>query len=150
MAILHPRCAALDVHKKSVTVAVRTRVSGREYTLETAEFRTYTHDLERLAEWLKERRVKHVAMESTGVYWKPVWNVLESTRWKLNLLLVNPAQVKALPGCKTDRHDARRIAAYLQQGLLRGSFVRAKHQREWREIAPRRTHLQADRSLVMQ
>ena len=149
MNIVHLRCAALDVHKKSVTVAVRTRVNGREYSLETAEFRTYTTDLERLAEWLKERKVKHVAMESTGVYWKPVWNVLEGARWKFHLLLVNPQQVKALPGCKTDRHDAKRIAEYLQQGLLRGSFVPPKQQREWRELTRRRAHLQGDRNRVI-
>src|SRR5436190_16231567 len=141
MNIVHLRCAALDVHKKSVTVAVRTRVNGRQYSLETAEFRTYTEDLERLAEWLKEHKVKHVAMESTGVYWKPVWNVLESPRWKFQLLLVNPAQVKALPGEKTDPRDAKRIAAYLQQGLLRGSFVPPQLQRQWRELTRARTHL---------
>lgn len=93
MDILHPRCAALDVHKKLVTAAVRTHVKGCQYHIETAEFRTYTSDQERQAEWLKQRRVKHVAMESTGVYWKPVWNVLKHR--KFQLLLVNPAQVKA-------------------------------------------------------
>jgi transposase len=149
MHIVHPRCAALDVHKKSVTVAVRTRVSVRESAVEIAEFRTFTADLERLAEWLKERKVKHVAMESTGVYWKPVWNVLESGRWKFHLLLVNPQQVKALPGRKTDRHDAKRIAEYLQQGLLRGSFVPPRQQREWRELTRRRAHLQGDRNRVI-
>ena len=149
MHIVHPRCAALDVHKKSVTVAVRTRVTGRESAVEIAEFRTFTTDLERLAEWLKERKVKDVAMESTGVYWRPVWNILELTHWKFNLLLVNPAQVKALPGEKTDPRDARRIAGFLQQGLLRGSFVPSKQQREWRELTRRRAHLQGDRNRVI-
>jgi transposase len=124
-------------------------LNRREHTVETAVFRTYTRDLERLAEWLKEHRVKYVAMESTGVYWRPVWNVLELTRWKFHLLLVNPAQVKALPGEKTDPRDARRIAGYLQQGLLRGSFVPSRRQREWRELTRRRTHLQGDRNRVI-
>jgi transposase len=149
MNIVHPYCAALDVHKKSVTACARTRVNRRECAVETAQFRTYTEDLERLAQWLQERKVKYVAMESTGVYWKPVWNVLERTRWKFHLLLVNPQQVKALPGRKTDRRDAERIAEYLQEGLLRGSFVPSKQQREWRELTRRRAHLQGDRNRVI-
>jgi transposase len=149
MSIVHRCCAALDVHKESVTVCVRTGVNRREQTLETAKFGTFTEDLEQLAEWLQQRKVRHVAMESTGVYWKPVWNVLELTRRHFRLLLVNPAQVKALPGKKTDRRDANRICGYLQQGLLRGSFVPGRQQREWRELTRRRTHLQGDRNRVI-
>lgn len=149
MNIVHRRCAALDVHKKSVTVCVRTRINGKTEQIETAQFNTYTEDLERLAEWLRERKIKHVAMESTGVYWRPVWNILELTRWKFHLLLVNPAQVKALPGEKTDPRDAKRIAGFLQQNLLRGSFVPSKQQREWRELTRRRAHLQGDRNRVI-
>jgi transposase len=117
--------------------------------METAKFRTFTEDLEQLAEWLKQRKVRHVAMESTGVYWKPVWNVLELTRQHFRLLLVNPAQVKALPGKKTDRRDAKRICGYLQPGLLRGSLVPGRQQREWRELTRRRAHLQGDRNRVI-
>jgi len=102
-----------------------------------------------MAEWLKTRKVRHVAMESTGVYWKPVWNVLESGKWKFDLVLVNPQQVRALPGKKTDREDSARISAYLQQGLLRGSFVPPKQTRELRELTRRRTHLQGDRNRVI-
>jgi len=149
MSIVHRCCAALDVHKESVTVCVRTGISRREQTLETAKFGTFTEDLEQLAEWLKQRKVRHVAMESTGVYWKPVWNVLELTRRHFRLLLVNPAQVKALPGKKTDRRDAKRICGYLQQGLLRGSLVPGREQREWRELTRRRAHLQGDRNRVI-
>ena len=149
MSIVHRCCAALDVHKQSVTVCVRTGISRREQTLETAKFGTFTEDLEQLAEWLKQRKVRHVAMESTGVYWKPVWNVLELTRRHFRLLLVNPAQVKALPGKKTDRRDAKRICGYLRQGLLRGSLVPGRQQREWRELTRRRTHLQGDRNRVI-
>ena len=166
MNIVHRRCAALDVHKKSVTVCVRIRVDRKTEQVETAQFNTYSEDLERLAEWLRQHKVKHVAMESTGVYWRPVWNVLELTRWKFKLMLVNPAQVKALPGEKTDPRDAQRIAGFLQQdccavvsfrasagflqqGLLRGSFVPGQQQREWRELTRRRTHLQGDRNRVI-
>ena len=119
MSLLYRRCAGLDVHKKSISV------------------------------WLKTRKVRHVAMESTGVYWQPVWNVLEATKWKFDLLLVNPQLVRALPGKKTDREDSARIAGYLQQGLLRGSFVPPKPTRELRELTRRRAHLQGDRNRVI-
>jgi transposase len=100
----------------------------------------FTCDLRSMADWLKARKVRHIAMESTGVYGKPVWNVLESTRWKFDLLLVNPQLVRALPGKKTDREDSERISGYLQQGLLRGSFVPPKGTRELRELTRRRAH----------
>ena len=102
-----------------------------------------------MAQWLKEHKVRHVAMESTGVYGKPVWNVLEASRWKFDVLLVHPQQVRALPGKKTDREDAARIAGYLQEGLLRGSFVPPPTTRELRELTRRRTHLQGDRNRVI-
>jgi transposase len=102
-----------------------------------------------MADWLKARKVRHVAMESTGVYWKPVWNVLESTKWKFGLLLVNPQLVRALPGKKTDREESERVSRYLQQGLLRGSFVPPKPTRELRELTRRRAHLQGDRNRVI-
>jgi transposase len=92
--------------------------------MEEAVFATFTQDLRRLSEWLKQRRVKQVAMESTGVYWIPVWNVLEGG--SLSLTLVNPATVRALQGRKTDRIDARRIAEYMQYGLLGAVLSRPK------------------------
>jgi transposase len=99
------------------------RIHSHKVESVTEVFGTVTQELERLAEWLRKHKVKHVAMESTGVYWIPVWNVLESSRWKLELLLVNALQVRALPGQKTDRVDCNRIAELHQYGLLRGSFV---------------------------
>jgi transposase len=139
----------MDVHKKSISVCVRVRSARDHFETETAVFRTFTRDLEQMAEWLKARKVRRVAMESTGVYWKPVWNVLEASRWKFDLLLVNPQQVRALPGKKTDREDAARIARYLQEGLLRGSFVPPQPTRQLRELTRRRTHLQGDRNRVI-
>jgi transposase len=149
VSLLYRRCAGLDVHQKSISACIRIRISSRKLQTETAVFGTYTRDLERLAEWLKQFQVKQVAMESTGVYWKPVWNVLEAARWKFVLLLVNPQQVHALPGKKTDQQDCERIAAYLQQGLLRGSFVPPQPIRELRELTRRRVHLQGDRNRII-
>jgi len=149
VSLVYRRCAGLDVHKKSISVSVRLQPVGQGSRLESATFGTFTGDLKVMAEWLKARQVRHVAMESTGVYWKPVWNVLEASKWKFHLLLVNPQLVRALPGRKTDREDSERISGYLQQGLLRGSFVPPKPTREWRELTRRRTHLQGDRNRVI-
>ena len=149
MSLMYRRCAGLDVHKESISVCARVRVAGGRQETESARFGTFTRDLNDMADWLKARQIRHVAMESTGVYWRPVWNVLESTKWKFDLLLVNPQLVRALPGRKTDQEDSGRIAGYLQQGLLRGSFVPPKEIRELRELTRRRTHLQSDRNRVI-
>jgi len=114
-----------------------------------AVFGTFTADLERLRDWLKEHKVKQVAMESTGVYWIPVWNVLEPVRFRFELLLVNPQLVRALRGRKTDRIDAARIAEFLQYGLLHGSFVPPRPIRELRDLTRLRVHLQQDRNRVI-
>ncbi|HEY7615840.1 MAG TPA: IS110 family transposase [Terriglobales bacterium] len=147
MTLLYRRCAGIDVHKKSLAVGVR--VGAEESEIESATFGTFTRDLKEMAEWLKARKIRHVAMESTGVYWKPVGNVWESSKWKFDLLLVNPQQVRALPGKKTDGEDGKRISGYLQPGLLRGSFVPPKPMRELRELTRRRTHLPGDRNRVI-
>jgi transposase len=148
MKLLYRRCAGLDVHKKSVTACVRRQVKGSsEVETEEAVFGTYTQELLRLGQWFKDRGVRQVAMESTGVYWMPVWNILE--RGSLDLMLVNPATVRALQGKKTDRIDARRIAEYLQYGLLSGSFVPPKPVRQLRELTRMRVHVQQDRNRVI-
>ncbi|MBV8732298.1 MAG: IS110 family transposase [Acidobacteriia bacterium] len=149
MSIIYRRCAGLDVHKKSISVCAQAQVGGQQPRKEPAIFGTFTCDLQAMADWLKARKVRHVAMESTGVYWKPVWNVLESSKWKFDLLLVNPQLVRALPGKKTDHEDSERICGYLQQGLLRGSFVPPKRTRELRELTRRRAHLEGDRNRVI-
>jgi transposase len=149
MKILYRRCAALDVHKKTVCACVRQANGKAEVQVERATFGTYTDDLEQLAEWLKERKVKRVAMESTGVYWIPVWNVLEQSRFRLELLLVNPALVKALPGQKTDPKDAGRIAELHQYGLLRGSFIPPLPIRQLRDLVRSRVHVQQDRNRMI-
>jgi transposase len=142
------RCSAgLDIHRDTVSTCVRRRVRGQaEATIEEEVFGTFTQELERLRCWLKQHHVRQVARESTGVYWIPTWNVLERG---FTLTLVNPATVRALQGQKTDRIDARRIAEYLQYGLLRGSFIPPKPIRELRELTRMRVHLQQDRNRVV-
>jgi transposase len=148
MRVVYRRCAGLDVHKDSVSACIRRRVKGsKETEVEEEVFSTCTRDLVRMHKWLRARSVKRVAMESTGVYWIPVWNVLEGG--SLDLTLVNPATVRALQGKKTDRIDAGRIAEYLQYGLLSGSFVPPKPVRQLRELTRMRVHVQQDRSRVI-
>jgi len=143
------RCAALDVHKKIISACVRKHVDKGKVEIERQEFGTFTCDLESLGEWLLSHKVRQVAMESTGVYWIPVWNVLEESRFRLNLTLVNPAVVKAMPGKKTDAKDAGRIAELHQYGLLRGSFIPPPEIRKLRDLTRRRAHLQQDRNRVI-
>ena len=150
MRSLYRRCAGLDIHQKSVSVCIRMRAPGSpKVELDEAVFGTFTQDLERLAEWLKEHRVRQIAMESTGVYWQPIWNILEQRKYGFKLMLVNPATVRALQGRKTDRIDARRIAEYLQYGLLRGSCIPPKPVRCLRELTRMRVHIQQDRNRVV-
>lgn len=147
MQIIYRRCAGLDIHEKSVTACIRI-VKGRQIETVEATFPTFTEDLEQLRDWLVRHRIQRVAMESTGVYWRPVWNILERRPAKLDLLLLNPQHVKALPGHKTDRVDAARIAELTQYGLVRASFVPPGEIRELRDLVRRRVHLQQDRSRV--
>ena len=149
MQLLYRRCAGLDVHQKSISVCVRIRQSSKQVEIQENVFGTFTQDLERLRAWLREHKVKQVAMESTGVYWIPVWNILEPARCGFELLLVNPQTVRALRGAKTDRIDARRIAEFLQYGLLRGSFVPPRPVRQFRDLTRMRVQVQRDRNRVI-
>jgi transposase len=106
-------------------------------------FGTRTDDLRALADWLRQYGVTHVAMEATGVYWKPVWNILEG---QFELLLVNPQHLKAIPGKKTDMKDGERIADLLQHGLLRASFVPPIAVRELHDLTRSRASLAQERS----
>jgi transposase len=119
MEVLHPKCAGLDVHKDTVVACART-ASGVEVKQEVATFGTTTKDLLSLSDWLAERGCSHVAMEATGVYWKPVWHVLEDS---FALVLANAMHIKNVPGRKTDVNDAMWIADLLAHGLIRASFV---------------------------
>ena len=135
MQVVHEVCCGLDVHKKSVTACVLW-ASGRRR--QTRAFGTFTRELLELGDWLRACGVTHVAMESTGVYWKPVWNLLEG---QFEVLLVNAQHIKAVPGRKTDQKDSEWIADLLQHGLLRASFVPPTPIRELRDLTRYRASL---------
>lgn len=141
MEVVYSRCCGLDVHKASVVACVITP-DGQE----TRTFGTMTGDLLQLADWLVEQGVTHVAMESTGVYWKPVFNLLEDS---FTVWVVNAQHIKAVPGRKTDVHDARWIADLLRHGLVRGSFIPARPERELRELLRERRRLIQNRAQVV-
>src|SRR2546429_15014 len=115
MEVVYPCCCGSDVHKKSITACVLWAEAKGKSRKEKRRFGTFTHDLLQLADWLGESGVTHVAMESTGVYWKPVWNILAE---QFKVLLVNAQHIKAVPGRKTDQKDSEWIADLLQHGLL--------------------------------
>jgi transposase len=136
------RCAALDVHKKMVTACARIATEDGELMEVMAEFATMAADLLALRDWLKELGVTHVAMEATGVYWKPVYYALEDD---FELLLVNAQHVKNVPGRKTDTQDAQWLCQLLECGLLRASFVPPKPIRELRDLTRYRKALIKER-----
>ena len=148
MELLYSRCAGLEVHKKRISACIRISRGGQTQK-HTAVFGTFTADLERLRDWLRKYGVSHVACESTGVFWIPVWNVLERCEPKFELTLINPQHVHALPGRKTDQKDCERIAELMQYGLLKGSFIPPPPVRELRDLTRRRTHLQGERNRVL-
>lgn len=143
MEPIRERCAALDVHKKML-IGCAITPGGRQLR----RFGTHYADLLGLAEWLQGLGVEEVAMESTGVYWKAPWNVLEAQGFKLTL--VNARAVKAVPGRKTDIKDAEWLAELHQHGLLKASFVPAREQRELRELVRHRKQLVEQRSITAQ
>jgi transposase len=137
MEILHERCAGLDVHK-DVIMACARRITGTQVQRSRAEFATTTTGLLLLAEWLEEQQVSQAAMEATGVYWKPVWHVLEG---RVALMLVNPAHARAVPGRKSDVGDAQWLADLLAHGLIRPSFVPPRPIQELRDLTRTRKQL---------
>jgi len=143
MRVVYERCCGLDVHKSSVVACVLAMGASGEPQKEVRTFGTMTADILALAEWLVGWGCTHVAMESTGVYWKPIWNLLESS---FTLLLANARHIKAVPGRKTDVRDSEWIADLLQHGLLQPSFVPDRPQRELRELTRYRTSLIRERA----
>lgn len=138
MDTLYTHCAGLDVHKETVVVCVRCLAADGALFEEVRTFRTMTRDLLLLSDWLSACGVTHVAMESTGVYWKPVFNVLEGC---FHVTLVNAQHIKQVPGRKTDVKDCQWIAQLLQHGLLQASFVPPEPIRELRDLTRQRTQL---------
>lgn len=143
---IYERVCGLDVHQKSVVACRRRITSSGRIEKEVATFGTTTAQVLALLGWLQEWAVTHVAMESTGVYWKPVWNLLEG---HVELLLVNARHLKTVPGRKTDVKDAEWIAQLLQYGLLRGSFVPSLEVRQWRDRTRHRSKLMGQRTSVV-
>jgi len=139
MQVIFARCCGLDVHKKTIVACVMTP-DGKQIRT----FRTMTKDLLEMVEWIITNGCIHVAVESTGVYWKPVYNLLEA--YDVEVLVVNARHIKAVPGRKTDVMDAEWIADLLKHGLLTGSYIPDRNQRELRELVRYRRSLIEERS----
>jgi transposase len=137
MEVVHQRCAGLDVHKDEVVACARVRESART-TYAQARFPTTTRGLLALGDWLAAHRCTVVAMKATGVYWKPVWHLLEEA---CELILANAAQVRAIPGRKSDTNDAHWLADLVAHGLIRASFVPPTAIQELRDLTRTRKQL---------
>src|SRR5258706_11610871 len=146
MDIAHERCCGLDVHQKMVVACVLKSSATGRVQKEIRTFGSMTSDLLKLSDWLSAEGCTHVAMESTGVFWKPIYNVLEGD---FELLVVNAQHIKAIPGRKTDVKDAEWIADLLRHGLLRGSFIPSAPQRELRELSHYRRTLVEERARLL-
>jgi transposase len=143
MQVLYPCCCGLDVHKKFVVACLITTTAEGQVHKETRTFSTMTQDLLALLDWLHATGCTHIAMESTGSYWRPVYNLLEG---QFTLLVGNAQHMKTVPGRKTDVKDAEWIADLLRHGLIRGSFIPAPAQRELRDLTRYRTHVVEERA----
>jgi transposase len=143
MDVIYPRCAAIDVHKRTAVASVGWVDEHGRRRRQTRTFSTMTADIERLRAWLAELGVTHVAMESTGVFWKPLFNVLEE---RFIVVLANAAHVKAVPGRKTDVRDSEWLLELMQHGLIRGSFIPPAEIRALRDLSRYRTSLIQERT----
>lgn len=144
MEVIYKRCAGLDIHKRSIYACVVIKEEGKREKHVT-RYGTMSGDILQLAEWLRSWKVERVAMESTGVYWKPIWNLLEE---EFALELINAEHIKKVPGRKTDVKDSEWIAELVQHGLVRGSFVPVQPQRDLRELTRYRVGLCEDKARV--
>ena len=129
--VVHPVCCGLDVHKKKISACLITVDEHGQEQYDIEEFGTFTNDLLNMKKWLTDNGCPIIAMESTGVYWRPVHNVLEGF---MEVILVNARHIKNVPGRKTDISDSKWLAGLLRHGLLRGSFIPPKEVRQWREL----------------
>jgi transposase len=143
MQVLYARCAGIDVHKKTVVVTVLQTQTDGTTSKTTRTFSTMTAELRALATWLKQEQIEQVAIESTGVYWWPVYNLLEDGH---TITLVNPQHMKAVPGHKTDVKDSEWLADLLRHGLLKASFIPPRPIRELRELTRYRKTLVQERA----
>ncbi len=143
MQVMHARCAGLDVHKKTVVACVMISQPEGGVQKHTATFGTMTPDILALSDWLKSHQITHAAMESTGVYWRPIYQLLEG---QFTLLVANAQHIKRMPGRKTDVTDAEWLADLLRHGLIAPSFVPAQPQRELRELTRHRSNVASRRA----
>ncbi len=143
MEILYTNCAGLDVHKKTVKVCLLRRTSDGQLHKEFRTYLTTTEELLQLGDWLQEQGCTHLAFEATGVYWKPVFNLLEG---RFQVLVANAQHIKAVPGRKTDVKDAEWIADLLAHGLLKASFIPSVPQRELRDLTRYRVRLTEEKA----
>ena len=146
MEVLFPRCAGVDVHKRTVVACRIVLTDDGEWLRETRTYGTTTADLLRLSDWLAAGGCTHVGLESTGEFWKPVFNILEGS---FAVWLLNAQRVRAVPGRKTDVRDAEWIAELLRHGLVEPSFIPPRHQRELRELARQRTNFVRGRATLV-
>ena len=147
MQVLYPNCAGIDIHQKTAVVCCRTTAADGTVTTETRTFGTMTADLLALSDWLTSLGITHVACESTGEFWKPLYNLLEGS---FTILVVNAHHMHNVPGRKTDVKDAEWIADLLAHGLLRASFIPPEPQRDLRDLTRQRTILVRERAEVVQ
>jgi transposase len=143
MELLYPHCAGLDLHKETVVACIRHMVNHTVTTL-VKTFKTTTQELMALSDWLSEEGVTHIAMEATGVYWKPVWHILSDGNF--SLVLANAAHVKNVPGRKTDVNDAAWLADLMAHGLIRASFVPEEPTQQMRDLLRTRKQFVRERS----
>ena len=143
LTVVYPRCAGLDVHKKTVVACLLLTAPSGKVSREVRTFATTTASLVALSDWLASQEVTHVAMESTGIYWRPVFNLLEG---HCEVILVNAQHMKALPGHKTDIKDSEWIADLLRHGLLKASFIPPKPIRDLRDLLRSRKTLVQERA----
>lgn len=146
MKIFYERCCGLDVHKKTVVACLIAVESGGKASRTIRSYGTSTSDLLAMSDWLQSEQCVHIAMESTGVYWKPIYNLLEGC---FELVVVNAQHLKSVPGRKTDVQDAEWIADLHRHGLLRASFIPPSTQRELRDLTRYRTSMIMDRARIV-
>lgn len=137
MDVIFDKCCGIDVHKETLTACIMIG-TGTRMKKEIRTFSTMTEDLEKLREWLKAEEITHVAMESTGVYWKPVYNILEEG---FSVMIANAKHVKHVPGRKTDVKDSEWLCKLLRNGMIRGSFIPPRHIRQLRDLTRHRAKL---------
>lgn len=140
MELMYERCCGIDVHKKMLMVCVFIGINKKEIR----EFGTMTDDIMEIVKWLKETKCEIAAMESTGVYWKPIYNIFEQEG--INTIIVNAQHIKAVPGRKTDVKDAEWIADLVRHGLVKASYIPDREQRELRELVRYRNEIVGERA----